>query len=152
DTIIGNVTEEASLLTGLLEGTPVSLGGGDGSVSALGAGMLDEGDAHISLGTCGWFSIVTKEPLFDKQYRITTEAHVIDDLFCPNGTTFNGTTPLKWFKEILSQPLNDEYSFEELTALAKDSPPGANGLTFLPFLQGEKSPYILNEASGSLIG
>lgn len=150
--VIGTVTKKASELTGILEGTPVVIGGGDGSVAALGAGMVKEGDAYISLGTSAWLSVVTASPVYDSKLRTTTEAHVVPGLFCPNGTTYNGSEPFKWLKQNIFSSQQEKMSYEELTELANFSPPGANRLLFIPYLQGEKCPYPDPNARGAFIG
>lgn len=88
--VVGSVTQQAATNTGLVAGIPVVMGGGDGDVSAIGAGIVKPGDAFISLGSSAWFAIVGKSPIDDPEMRLTTEAHVIPGLYLPNGTTFNG--------------------------------------------------------------
>ena len=75
-TVIGRATPEAANLTGLLAGTPVVIGGGDGACATVGAGAVHPGDAYINIGSSAWLAVTARRPLLDREMRTFNLAHL----------------------------------------------------------------------------
>lgn len=157
--IAGKITRKAASLTGLMEGTPVVCGGGDGVCAAVGTGCISEGNAHTSLGTSSWLSVTSKRPQYDSQMRTFNWAHIIPGYVLPTGTMQSGGGSFAWFvNQILYHGLNSDTSvdFDKLYATIENKisevQPGSNGLIFLPYLMGERSPRWNVNARGAFIG
>lgn len=156
--IAGYVTEKAAALTGLLAGTPVVCGGGDGVCAAVGTGCTKEGVAHSCMGTSSWISITSKEPIYDEQMRTFTWAHMVPGYVLPTGTMQSGGGSFAWFTDRLCQyekTCAKEQGISQYDILDEEisrSKPGSNGLLFLPYLVGERSPRWNPNAKGGFIG
>lgn len=149
--VVGTVTAQAARETGLLEGTPVVMGGGDGPMAALGAGIIDEGSgAYAYLGSSSWVSVSSTRPLHDPLMRSMTFNHVIPDAFVPTATMQAGGASLQWITEVLSPTAEERYA--ELLTDAASVEAAAEGLYFLPHLLGERSPYWNPQARGAFVG
>ena len=85
-TVIGQVTSEAAAETGLLAGTPVVIGGGDGACATVGAGSVAPGGAYDYIGSSSWIAVTAERPLYDSQMRTFTYAHLDPELYFPTGT------------------------------------------------------------------
>lgn len=150
----GKVTKEAAAITGLPEGTPVICGGGDGPAAAVGSGAIAPGVANLCLGTSSWISFAADEPLFDPDMTTFTFAHMVPGKLLPTGTMQCGGGSLSWaVRELFRDsgcPPHEIYNTvnREVEACA----PGADGLLFLPYLMGERSPRWNSEARGCFIG
>jgi xylulokinase len=130
--VLGGVSREASAATGLRQGTPVVAGGGDFAASALGAGVIDEGQACLMLGTAGNLLMPTSEPRFDS--RLINSHHVGCDRWLSLGGTLCGAA-LEWFRRVFASGV----PWETLEAEALAVEP-ASGLIALPYFQGERTP------------
>ncbi|WP_191567291.1 xylulokinase [Metabacillus idriensis] len=144
--IIGRVTKEAAELTSLAEGTPVVAGGLDAACGTLGAGVYLPKQTQIQGGQAGGMSICEDQPISHPQ--LIFSPHVVPDLWLLQGGTVGGGGVLRWFK----QELGAGKSFDELTALAEDVPPGSEGVTFLPYMSGERAPVWNPDAKGVFYG
>jgi xylulokinase len=147
-TVIGRVTREAAALTGLQEGTPVVLGGGDGSCAIVGAGIYGRQKAYAILGSSSWIAFETDSPLDDEEMRFMTWAHLEDGKYEPCGTMQAAGLSIEWIKDVLA---NSE-GFEQLEMIASHAPPGSKNLLYLPYLLGERSPRWDPNAKGCFIG
>ena len=156
--IAGKVTKEASLLTGLMEGTPVVCGGGDGCCAAVGTGGVKEGIANCCLGTSSWISLASKTPVFDPTMTTFNFAHIVPGYIMPCGTMQTGGGSLSWVVDSL---FGDVEGYESPTkgdiykTVGKEaalSPAGAKNLLYLPYLIGERSPRWNDKAKGAFIG
>ena len=143
---IGNETAEASRLTGLLEGTPVVAGGLDACCGTLGAGVYKSGQTQEQGGQAGGMSICADNALAHK--KLILSPHVVPGMFLLQGGTVGGGGVLKWFR----QELCPDMSFDEITALAENIPAGAEGVVFLPYMAGERSPLWNPDAKGVFYG
>lgn len=132
--VIGTVTKEAAEFTSLSEGIPVVAGGLDAACGTLGAGVYQPKQTQIQGGQAGGMSICEDQPITHPQ--LIFSPHVVPDLWLLQGGTVGGGGVLRWFK----QELGDGKSFDELTALAENIPPGSEGVTFLPYMSGERCP------------
>ncbi|MBQ2820433.1 MAG: xylulokinase [Thermoguttaceae bacterium] len=146
----GTVTAEAARATGLLEGTPVILGGGDGACAAVGTGCVREGIANCVLGTSSWISITSDVPIFDEGMTTFNFAHIVPGKIMPTGTIQTGGGALSWAVKTLYGQEDSSYSLMQKETV--QSPLGARGLLFLPYLIGERSPRWDAFARGSFVG
>ena len=144
--VVGTVSQAAALATGLAAGTPVVVGGGDGSCAGIGAGVIEPGDAYLNIGSSAWISIASSAPVLDALERTVTFHHVHPDRYCPMGTMQSAGGAREWAWRLLHDGDLD------LDAAAATAPPGANGLLFLPHLMGERSPYWNPLARGAYVG
>lgn len=154
----GYVTREASELTGLKEGTPVVLGGGDGVTANVGTGSVKPGRTYCSMGTSAWITTTTEQPVFDEKMRIVNWAHIIPGYFAPNGTMQSAGGAYSWLKETICKmeqydaKLHGTSPYEYMNKEIEKSPAGANGVLFLPYLLGERAPRWNPDARASFMG
>lgn len=146
DEIVGGVTEKAAKITGLKAGTPVVAGGLDAACGTLGAGVYQVGQTQEQGGQAGGMSICTDRALSHR--KLILGAHVVPGLWLLQGGTVGGGGALKWFR----QELGKDMSFDELTAEAEKVPAGAEGVRFLPYMAGERSPIWNPDAKGVFYG
>ena len=146
DRIVGGVSGEASRLTGLKEGTPVVAGGLDAACGTLGAGVYLPGQTQEQGGQAGGMSICLDEALAHKSLILSP--HVVPGRYLLQGGTVGGGGALKWFR----QELGEGRSFDELTAEAAKIPAGSDGVVFLPYMAGERSPIWNPDAKGVFYG
>lgn len=156
--VAGGVTKKAAELTGLLEGTPVVCGGGDGCCAAVGTGVVKEGIANCCLGTSSWISLATKKPICDKDMAVFNFAHIVPNYIMPCGTMQTGGGSLSWAVSNLYGGLEGYKDFAKndiYASVGKEvslSPVGAKNLLFLPYLIGERSPRWNDKAKGTFLG
>ncbi len=147
--VIGTVTAEAARATGLAEGTPVVIGGGDGPVAALGAGIInEESGAYSYLGSSSWVSLSAPRPLLDPQMRSMTFNHVVPGQFVPTATMQAGGASVGWGHEVLS----GGQTYEQFLGAAGHVEAATKGLFFLPYLLGARSPHWSPLARGVFAG
>jgi xylulokinase len=144
----GAVTAQASQQTGLCEGTPVFAGAGDQAASAIGNGIVSAGIASCTLGTSGVVFAATGEPVYDPQGRVHTFCHAAPDQWHVMGVTQGAGLSLQWFRNQFA-PAS---TYDPLMQEAAQSPPGAHGLFWLPYLMGERTPHLDPLARGGWIG
>jgi xylulokinase len=156
--VLGAVTREAAEATGLREGTPVAVGGGDGVCAGVGVGCVKPGIAYNYLGSSSWIALAVEKPVYDESMRTMTWAHAVPGLFQPSGTMQTAGAALAWVKNevcTLEARLAEEQGispYELINRQIEESPPGARGLLFLPYLLGERSPRWNPDAKGAFIG
>ncbi len=143
---IGGVSAEASKATGLVAGTPVVAGGGDGQVSALGAGLSGSGRAYLNLGTAAVLGVLSDEYVTDVAFR--TMAGATPKTFVLESDLKGGTFTLDWF---LSR-FGGGATAAELDREAAEVLPGAEGLVVVPYWAGVMNPYWDDSASGIVVG
>jgi xylulokinase len=151
-TVVGEVTAAAAEHTGLLAGTPVVIGGGDGPCGATGAGRIGPEDgAYCYLGSSSWISLAADAPLLDASMRSMTFNHVVPDRYVPTATMQAGGASLEWIADVL-EPAGGSDRWERLLADVATTAAADEGLLFLPHLLGERSPYWDPHARGAFIG
>lgn len=150
-TVVGTVTEQAARETGLIAGTPVAIGGGDGACATAGAGVVQPGDAYCYIGSSSWISFVSRDPLYDPQKRTFSFAHLDPDYVFPTGTMQCAGGAFDWLVRLLRGE-GERPTHADLDDLASAVAPGAQGLFFLPYLMGERSPHWNPQARGVFIG
>lgn len=146
DQIVGGVLEEVAKETGLKAGTPVVAGGLDAACGTLGAGVYKVGQTQEQGGQAGGMSICTDKALSHKKLILGT--HVVPNLWLLQGGTVGGGGTLKWFR----QELGKDLSFDQLVSLADGILPGSDGVVFLPYMSGERSPIWNPDAKGVFYG
>jgi xylulokinase len=151
-TVVGRVTPEAAAATGLLSGTPVVIGGGDGACATVGAGSVQEGDTYTYIGSSAWIALTTRQPILDPQRRTFTYAHLVPDRYFPVGTMQAGGGAYDWLERILRGDDDRPPIYQAMDAQAATVPIGARGLLFLPYLLGERSPYWNPLARAAFVG
>jgi xylulokinase len=154
DEIIGHVSDEASGLTGIQAGTPVANGSSDNSASALGAGMIQPGQVTLIIGTAGVITVCSDRPLPDQQNRTLCWHYCLRDRWLTLGVMQTAGESLNWFKEAFDR---DEQAssgdiFQQYNQAIAGVPDGAGGLIFLPYLNGERTPYWDPHARGVFFG
>jgi len=133
--VLGRVTESAAKLSGIPSGTPVVGGGADNACGAAGVGVVRPGDAVASWGTSGTVLAPTLKPLVDPRLRAHTFCHVAPGLWYVIGVVLSAGGAFAWYRDQL------ERDYDSLLDEARSVPPGAQGVTFLPYLQGERTPH-----------
>jgi xylulokinase len=151
NTVIGKVTAEAAGETGLLAGTPVVIGGGDGACATVGAGSVHPGDAYNYVGSSSWIAVTAEQPLHDPRMRTFTFAHLDPELYFPTGTMQSAGGSYDWLERLL-RGQGETPLYDEISAAAASVEPGARGLLFLPYLIGERSPHWNPLARGLFAG
>ncbi len=146
--VVGTVTEEAAAATGLRAGTPVVGGAGDQAANAVGVGAVVPGIGAMSVGTSGVVFVPTAGPAIEPDGRLHAFCHAVPGTWHLMGVTLSAAGSLKWLRDELAPTK----SWDELTALAEPVPPGAEGLVFLPYLSGERTPYPDPLARGAFVG
>src|SRR5450432_507919 len=151
--VLGAVTREAAKLTGLVAGTPVVGGGADNACGAVGVSLVAPGEAVASWGTSGTVLTPTSEPRVDPALRAHTFCHVVPDTWYLMGVMLTAGGAFAWFARELAKDLAKRSDAAlELDREAARVAPGAEGLTFLPYLQGERTPHRDAAARGAFVG
>ena len=156
DEIVGTVTKEAARETGLAEGTPVAAGGLDAACGTLGAGVIHPGETQEQGGQAGGMSICTKEYKADP--RLILGFHVVPGLWLLQGGTTGGGGVMRWFErefadyERMMKEETGVSSLNQLNEIAEKVSPGCDGLVFLPYMAGERSPIWNPYAKGVFYG
>lgn len=162
DEIMGKVSEEAAQITGIKAGTPVNNGSTDCSAAPLGAGMVKSGQVTLIIGTAGVISVCSDKPLVDEQNSTLCWNYCLRDKWATLGITQTAGESLHWFKNAFdsdrdSRSLEDSRNlsgdiFNEYNQEIQDIPDGSGGLIFLPYLNGERTPYWDSSARGVYFG
>jgi xylulokinase len=156
--VAGEVLSEVAQEVGVVSGTPVVIGGGDGACAAAGAGVIGEGAAYNYVGSSSWIALATKNPVYDPDYRTFTFGHIVPGMFMPTGTMQAAGASYQWARDqlcALERQAAETLAvspYELMNLSAAKSPVGANGLIFLPYLLGERSPRWNPRARGAFIG
>ncbi|HEX4897890.1 MAG TPA: xylulokinase, partial [Candidatus Limnocylindrales bacterium] len=146
--ITGAVTPAAAAATGLRAGTPVVAGGGDQAANGVGVGAVDEGVVALSLGTSGVVFAATSSPLHEARGRVHAFCHAVPGRWHLMSVMLSAAGSLRWFRDALAPG----EGFGELVAPAADVAAATDGLFFLPYLTGERSPHPDPLARGAFIG
>jgi xylulokinase len=149
--VLGLVTSAAASACGLTEGTPVVGGGADNACGAAGVGVVAPGEAVASWGTSGTVLAPTAKPVVDPGLRAHTFCHVVPDLWYVMGVVLAAGGAFSWYREQFAREIGPGGS-AQLDVEAAAVPRGAEGVTFLPYLQGERTPHRDASARGALLG
>ncbi|MDK2815962.1 MAG: xylulokinase [Moorella sp. (in: firmicutes)] len=156
--VTGQITPEAAAATGLPAGTPVVGGGGDQAAGAVGTGIVAEGLLSAALGTSGVVFAMTAKPSIQPGSTLHSFCHAVPGKWHLMGVMLAAGASLQWFRnqlggeEVREAAATGTDPYELLTALAVDAGPGAEGLLFLPYLLGERTPHPDPAARGGFIG
>jgi xylulokinase len=146
--VTGTVTAAAAESTGLAPGTPVVAGGGDQAATAVGVGAVDPGVVALSLGTSGVIFAATDRPLVEPEGRVHAFCHAVPDRWHLMSVMLSAAGSLRWFRDTLAPGV----PFDELAGEAGRAPAGSDGLWFLPYLTGERSPHPDPLARAAFVG
>ncbi|MDQ2673559.1 MAG: xylulokinase [Chloroflexota bacterium] len=146
--VTGVLTAAAASATGLPEGTPVVAGGGDQAANAVGVGAISPGVVALSLGTSGVLFAATDRPVVEAGGRVHAFCHAIPHRWHLMSVMLSAAGSLRWYRDAIAPGI----SFDELVAEAAHVPAGSNGLWFLPYLTGERSPHPDPRARGAFVG
>jgi xylulokinase len=145
--IAGHITNDASRQTGLAEGVAVVGGGADNACAAVGAGVVTPGDVLFTVGTSGAVVSPVDLPLTDPGMRIHSMRHAVADTWYLMGVVLSAGAALDWWRRS-----SGGTTFDELVAEASTVSTGSNGVTFLPYLTGERTPHADANARGVFFG
>lgn len=151
--VTGKLTKEAAKLLGLSTECVVVGGAGDCAAGAVGNGIVKSGLLNTSLGTSGVVFAHSDEPQFDPEGRLHTFCHAVRGKWHMMGVTLCAGGSLQWFHDnVCSVGQGGKGMYDVLTKEATGVPPGCEGLQFLPYLAGERTPHLDPYARGAFVG
>ena len=156
--ITGRITEEVASETGLIKGTPVVGGAGDQAAGAVGNGIVSTGVISATIGTSGVVFAYSNQPKVDPLGRLHTFCHAVPGKWHLMGVMLSAGGSFRWFRdtladsEVLSAREEGIDPYEVLTHKGESATPGCQGLIFLPYLTGERTPHANPNARGVLFG
>ncbi len=146
--ITGQITPAAAAATGLQAGTPVIAGGGDQAAQAVGVGAVAEGIIALTLGTSGVIFGSVNQPFYEPTGRLHAFCHAVPGRWHLMGVMLSAAGSLRWYRDTIAPGV----PYETLLQAANDVPAGSEGLLFLPYLTGERTPHPDPLARGAFIG
>jgi xylulokinase len=144
----GTVSAAAAARTGLRAGTPVVAGGGDQAANGVGVGVVEAGSAALSLGTSGVVFAATDAPIRDAKGRVHAFCHAVPDRWHLMSVMLSAAGSLRWFRDVFAPGVD----FGALVAASAEVRAARDGLFFLPYLSGERSPHPDPLARGVFAG
>jgi len=156
--ISGTITPQAAEETGLSPGTPVVAGAGDQPAQAVGSGVVRAGSISVTIGTSGVIFAAAAQPVMHPQGLLHGCCHAIPDTWCLMGTVMSAGGALRWYRDVIGPTADGSGAargagpYDLLAAEAAGAPLGSEGLIFLPYLTGERTPYVDPCARGGWIG
>ncbi|GAA4067253.1 gluconokinase [Amphibacillus indicireducens] len=145
--ILIGLTESVAQEIGLSPDTPFVIGAADGQLANLGSGAIEPGEVNISVGTSGAIRQFVKGAPINHKMETFTYAFT-EDTSIIGGATNNGGIALEWFKDLIEY----EGSYDDLLILANKIEIGADGLIFIPYINGERAPLWNGRAKGNFYG
>jgi xylulokinase len=142
------ITGQGSSETGLMNGTPVYAGGGDQAAQAVGVGAVSSEVVALTLGTSGVVFASSDQYTYEPEGRLHAFCHAVPGKWHLMGVMLSAAGSLQWYRDTLAP----DTSFDVLIDEAEEAPPGAEGLIFLPYLTGERTPHPNPHARGAFIG
>jgi len=146
--VSGVINHAAAEATGLAAGTPVVGGGGDQAAQAVGVGAVQPGIIALTLGTSGVVFATTDAPHIEPEGRLHAFCHAVPDYWHFMGVMLSAAGSLQWYRDTLAAGV----AFTALVGEAADAPAGSEGLIFLPYLTGERTPHPDPLARGAWVG
>ena len=147
--VVGSLTGSAAQEFGLTAGIPVSTGCADQPAQAVGNGLIDPPLGSVTIGTGGQVFAPLVTPLFDSQLRLHTFCHAPEARWYLLGAMLSAGMALRWLRGILG---SKQWSYAQLDQIAAEVEAGSEGLIFLPYLVGERSPLMDPKAKGTFVG
>lgn len=153
----GSITAAVAELTGLAVGTPVVGGAGDCAAGAVGTGIVKSGLLWCSTGTSGVIFASADGPATDPELRLHTFCHAVPGKWHQMGVMLSAGGSLRWYRDTLARTekniaaLTGQDPYELVCAQAANAPAGCEGLVFLPYLTGERSPHPDPHARGAFL-
>ncbi len=144
----GKISADGAAATGLRAGTPVAAGGGDQAAQAVGVGAVEPGIIALTLGTSGVVFATTPSALIEPEGRLHAFCHAVPGLWHLMGVMLSAAGSLQWFRDTFAPDMD----FASLVEEAATIPAGSEGLQFLPYLSGERTPHPDPLARGAWIG
>jgi xylulokinase len=144
----GAISDGAATATGLPAGLPVAAGAGDNAAAAVGNGIVREGLLSSSIGTSGVVFASSDTARIDPRGRLHAFCHAIPGGYHLMGVTLAAGGSLRWWRDASGSGLD----YEALAELAAQAPPGSEGLVFLPYITGERTPHMDAQARGAFVG
>jgi xylulokinase len=161
-TVVGRLSAAAAAVCGLREGTLLVCGTGDQQSAAIGAGVIEAGRASLTLGTAGLLVVATERLEFERSPGLMAASSGKIGLYELEGIQLGAASCFRWLRDLMFHPdlelepsgLTRQKSglYKRMDGLMDKSPPGANGLVFLPYLSGAGYPYWDPSASGLFAG
>lgn len=146
--VTGHISAETATATGLKAGTPVVGGGGDQAAQAVGVGAVEPGIVALTLGTSGVVFASTDEPFIEPEGRLHAFCHAAPGQWHLMGVMLSAAGSLRWYRDTMAPGVD----FDTLLAPTADLSPGSEGLLFLPYLTGERTPHPDPLARGAFVG
>jgi xylulokinase len=144
----GRLRSDVGAELGLPAGTPIAAGGGDNAAAAVGAGIVEAGLASSSIGTSGVLFTHTPQFTPDPSGRLHAFCHAVPGAYHLMGVTLSAGGSLQWWRQVLGE----EHDYDALIESAASAPIGSEGLLFLPYLSGERTPHLDASARGAFFG
>jgi xylulokinase len=148
--VAGRLSAAAAAELGLEPDIPVAAGCADQCAQAAANGLVDRTTGSVALGTGGQIVVVTTRPMPDPAGRIHTFCHAAPERWYQLGATLSAGLSLRWLRDRFRLTSSDPYA--RMGTSASQAAPGSDGLIFLPYLVGERSPIMAPEATGAFIG
>ena len=150
--VSGRLTDQVALLLGLKGGIPVAIGCGDGPATTHGSGVYDESGAYLTVGSSAWVAALNRTPSIDASARAFNFIDMDESLVTVCGTVQCASTAIDYMlRDALRVTDGNGIDYETAQEMFFESPPGANGLMFVPTLMGERCPWWDPDARGALI-
>ena len=146
--VTGKVSRAGAEATGLRAGTMIVAGAGDNAAGAIGMGIVKAGTVSATIGTSGVVFVVTEKPTFDRKGRVHTLCHAIPNRWHMTGVTLGAGMSLKWFRD----NFGGGKDFDELGLAASKIAAGSDGVIWLPYLMGERTPHLDPHARAAFVG
>ena len=150
--ITSYLTADVATALGLTAGIPIIAGGGDNAAAAIGTGIIKSGVVNSSIGTSGVVFAHSDNIALDPHGRLHTFCHSVPGAWHMMAVTLSAGGAFGWLRNTLRQTGASDLSYDDLTAAAANVPAGAEGLIFLPYLSGERTPHLDPLARGAFVG
>jgi xylulokinase len=156
--VSARVSANAASETGLLQGTPVVGGGGDQAAQAVGTGVIAEGIVSVTLGTSGVVFAASEAYRVEPEGKLHAFCHAVPGAWHLMGVMLSAAGSFRWYRDALGglervqAAESGREAYDLLTEAAAEVPPGCEGLLFLPYLSGERTPYPDPNARGVFFG
>ncbi|GAH65267.1 unnamed protein product, partial [marine sediment metagenome] len=157
-TYIGKISKKVASLSGFLAGTLICVGAGDQNSAVIGAGVINDGDISVSIGTGGIAIACLDKPFRDPDGMNMVTNHAISGKWQMEGLQNGAAGVFRWFRdeiatyEKMEAEKNNEDVYKILDKMIKQIPAGSKGLVMLPYLAGSATPYWNTNARGTIIG